>query len=503
MDDEEPQGTLVQLSGANEDNGTDVGVHQGLGDVGLGGLTAENIGQYYDQMSGTQLSQKALIEQATAALKKQRAPSLWGSLAQGLSQVKHQPGIAGTLANINSGLSAYDRDKSAFDQAQADKEMEYKLKSLELEGKMGATGLDRIRQLAALQEAQAKAKRDEAKASAPKPPNVHLTKDANGNPIVVTVASDGTITSKPLATSGVGSPSAYDPSLVGEALMDEIRQKNPGDASQIQALMDGRMLPPTTGTRAKEGMRLLELANRVDPTFDVSTAKARFSARSAFAPGGKIANNIASFNTAISHLGELQKAADNLGNYGGLLTLANPIKNLLSEKGGKPQLRTFKTARNAVADELTRAFRGTGGNLAEVEAWKKNFDEASSPEQLQAAIIEATNLLGGRVDTLVDPYNQVFGQERTFLSWMPNKARDTFLRLNPSYSLSEDDKAYLSNPIAYAAPNATKPVPQAAPAAGAASAAAPNANALALARALAQRQKLRDAAEKANAAGVH
>jgi hypothetical protein len=40
------------------------------------------------------------------------------------------------------------------------------------------------------------------------------------------------------------------------------------------------------------------------------------------------------------------------------------------------------------------------------------------------------------------------------------------------------------------------------PTAGAASAAAPNANALALARALAQRQKLQDAAKKANEAGV-
>jgi hypothetical protein len=89
-------------------------------------------------------------------------------LAQGLSQVQRQPGIAGVLANINSGLSSYDRDKSAFDQAQADKEMEYKLKSLELEGKMGATGLDRIRQLAALQEAQARAREAAATKAAKK-----------------------------------------------------------------------------------------------------------------------------------------------------------------------------------------------------------------------------------------------------------------------------------------------------------------------------------------------
>ena len=127
MEDELDTGPLVQVAGGSD------AVHEGLGDVGdvgLSGLTAANIDQYYAQMAGTQKSQKELIEQATQALRNQRAPSLWGSLSEGLSQVKRQPGIAGTLANISSGLNAYDKRKSAFDEARAEKELEYKLKQL-------------------------------------------------------------------------------------------------------------------------------------------------------------------------------------------------------------------------------------------------------------------------------------------------------------------------------------------------------------------------------------
>jgi hypothetical protein len=154
MEDELDTGPLAQVAGGSD------AVHEGLGDVGdvgLSGLTAANIDQYYAQMAGTQKSQKELIEQATQALRNQRAPSLWGSLGEGLSQVKRQPGIAGTLANISSGLNAYDKRKSAFDEARAERELEYKLKQLELQGKMGQTGLDRATRLAQLEAAQAKA----------------------------------------------------------------------------------------------------------------------------------------------------------------------------------------------------------------------------------------------------------------------------------------------------------------------------------------------------------
>jgi hypothetical protein len=228
--------------------------------------------------------------------------------------------------------------------------------------------------------------------------------------------------------------------LTGPALLEAL---DPKDRAEVQALYEGRIVAPTAGGRAKEGQRLLSLATAAFPDFDASIGKQRFKIRQDYTPGGSVGKNIASFNTVAGHLGSLAKASDDLGNLGGIFTSLNPIKNWAAQKTGKPEIKTFLTARTAVADELVRAFRGTGGTLTEIQDWQKKFDDASSPEQLKAAITEATNLLGSRIDALVVPYNQAMGTNRSFLSFMTPQARKTLMKLNPTYELTDDDKKYL------------------------------------------------------------
>ncbi len=229
--------------------------------------------------------------------------------------------------------------------------------------------------------------------------------------------------------------------LTGPALLEAM---SPRDRAEVQALYEGRVIAPTVGGRAKEGQRLLSLATAAYPDFDASVGKQRFKIRQDYTPGGSVGKNLSSFNTVIGHLGTLQDKADKLGNFGGLLTSLNPVKNMLASATGHPEVKEFDTARTAVADEMVRAFRQSGGSLTEIQDWQKKFDSAGSPEQLQAVIRAGTDLLGSRINALVDPYNKTLGVNRSPLSFMNPSSRKTFLRLNPAYEMTDDDKRYLA-----------------------------------------------------------
>jgi len=126
----------------------------GASDLGLGALRSA-----YEDVAKSQTDQGALIQQAKAALRNQRAPSLLGALGTGLSQPKTQPGIMGALANINSGLSAYDTAKAAYDQAQSDTALKYGLKQAELQGESAKTRGEQALSLGTLEEKRAERER--------------------------------------------------------------------------------------------------------------------------------------------------------------------------------------------------------------------------------------------------------------------------------------------------------------------------------------------------------
>jgi hypothetical protein len=76
---------------------------------------------------------------------------------------------------------------------------------------------------------------------------------------------------------------------------------------------------------------------------------------------------------------------------------------------GDPRIVAFNTAKQAVADEMTRVFRGTGGSNADIEGWEKNLNAANSPEQLNAAIKQGVNLLASRANAIGEQYKKGMG----------------------------------------------------------------------------------------------
>lgn len=203
-----------------------------------------------------------------------------------------------------------------------------------------------------------------------------------------------------------------DPTLQGPEYLASI--PDPSLRAQIRALSDGRLQLPTGRALASHRWQLLLGATaQFDPSFDQSNANSRRQARRAFTSGPQ-AQNRASINTALRHLDSFDRQIDRLGNFSGVPILnrtANQVRNAyLRQSGNAGELRRLEAERNALVAELTRAFRGTGGDVHDLMAWEATFDEASSPEELHAVASSAAELLNGRLSALGDSYDTAMGR---------------------------------------------------------------------------------------------
>jgi hypothetical protein len=186
-----------------------------------------------------------------------------------------------------------------------------------------------------------------------------------------------------------------------------LKTLSPAMANQVKALSEGRQAPPNgMAMRSPMGQALLSAVSQYDPTFDATNYAARSKARNAFT-SGKEGQSLNAFNTAIGHAGELYDAGQKLDN--GSFPVANSAMNWWSQQTGNPEVPAFNQTRDALVGELTRAFRGVGGNAGDIEEATKNLSAAASPAQQKAAIGQAMKLLASKANSLTDQYKQAFG----------------------------------------------------------------------------------------------
>lgn len=203
----------------------------------------------------------------------------------------------------------------------------------------------------------------------------------------------------------------------------------PDQKNRVQAIIDGREPYPAM-SRATDAAKIRAAVHETDPAFDAVNYKARQETRTKFTKG-KGADNLTAFNTAIGHLGSLDKSIDNLNNSGFPAWnryIANPIAEQFDPKYQKG-LKEFQTARTAVADELTRAFRGSGGNVHDIIQWENAINAADSPVALKAAVRAAAELLNSRITSIGDEYNRGMGTTKDPLELLNPKAAQAFQRM--------------------------------------------------------------------------
>lgn len=195
-------------------------------------------------------------------------------------------------------------------------------------------------------------------------------------------------------------------------------------AAQVRMLSEGRMAMPTgAGQRSAAARELVAAAAQYDPTMDAANVATRIATRKDFT-SGKSAQNITALNTALGHIGSLWQASQALGNR--TIPAWNGIANWAESQGGDPRVNNFNMARNAVVDELTRVFRGTGGSESDIQAWKDNINSSQSPEQLRASVGKAVELLNSRLESLGAQYNRGMSRSDQPISLLAPHAQSVF-----------------------------------------------------------------------------
>lgn len=256
------------------------------------------------------------------------------------------------------------------------------------------------------------------------------------------------------------SPAAVPPSF--DALFDQA-QKSEVDGrdesslarypenmrSTIRRLADYKLPLPPRVQNDPYWQTALTAAGDYDPSFNVSDYANRQALKKSFETG-KHADNITSFNTAIGHLSRMRDSGDALHNR--WAPAWNAIANTFdSSVLGSPEVGRYEQDANAVAGELTRAFRGTGGAESDVQAWRKQMSHNGSPSQLHANVDEAIQLLKSRIQELQDQYRQGMGKNPPrFLS---DNARKVLQRMG----YNADEIEGVNRTPQQGAPNATAP----------------------------------------------
>jgi hypothetical protein len=203
---------------------------------------------------------------------------------------------------------------------------------------------------------------------------------------------------------------------------------NDGQKNRVKAIIEGREPYPAM-SRAPDAAKIRAAVHAADPGFDAVNYNSRLQTRKNFT-SGKAAQNVTAFNTAIGHLGTLYDSIDALGNRSS--PWYNRATQAISENTDPKyaaSLKKFEAARTAVADELTRAFRGSGGNVHDIIQWEKTINTADSPQALKAAVQQAAELLNSRISALGDEYNRGMATTKDPLELLNPKAAQAFRHL--------------------------------------------------------------------------
>jgi hypothetical protein len=126
-----------------------------------------------------------------------------------------------------------------------------------------------------------------------------------------------------------------------------------------------------------------------------------FNDNSPTKPGG----NLTSINTAIGHVQNYKNSVHALGNYniplfGGLVNAGINA----AEENSDPRVKKVDMAQDALAAELTKAFRQSTGTGGEVESWKKNLSRNAGEKVQQGSADQAVELLSSRIRNLRQAY---------------------------------------------------------------------------------------------------
>lgn len=228
--------------------------------------------------------------------------------------------------------------------------------------------------------------------------------------------------------SGAGANGTGQP-LSGDAFLKNL---NPAMANMVQGIVQGRIpYPAGMALRTPMGQQLAAAVNAYDPTFDSINAGNRAKVLQGFSVGGKEATALNALNTVAGHLKILADSGNALNNFSGFpgATYANQAVNAVESASGDPRLKTFMAARDAVSNELAKAYRGGVVSDSERKSWDDALSSASSPEQFKAVFGTLSDLLQSKIGALQQQYTQGMGPYARPIQFITPGAQATFDQL--------------------------------------------------------------------------
>jgi hypothetical protein len=222
--------------------------------------------------------------------------------------------------------------------------------------------------------------------------------------------------------------------LTGEQLLASLPRQT---ADQVKALAEGRMqFPAGFSAKSPYWQNMISLVSQYDPSFDAVNFNARASTRKAFT-SGKEAASVNALNTVLGHLDSLGQAADDLNNSS--VPLWNSVTNYLASSTGDPRVKKFEATKKAVVDELTRAWRGSGGSEGDIKSWSSTLDAAASPEQLHGVIGQLGELLESKISALNDQYGKGMGTTSGGLNLLSPHSAEVLKRIKKRAGIETGD----------------------------------------------------------------
>jgi len=153
-------------------------------------------------------------------------------------------------------------------------------------------------------------------------------------------------------------------------------------------------------------------ASAADAATNLVTAKQDVASRSKAVKDfstGKQGQQVNAFNTAIDHLGTMDKLSDALAN--GDVKAINALGNEVAKQTGAPAPTNFNAAKQIVTAEVIKAVVASGGGVTERQEAERNFSNANSPAQLKGVIDTYKQLLGGQLKSLNLQYENTTGRK--------------------------------------------------------------------------------------------
>lgn len=188
--------------------------------------------------------------------------------------------------------------------------------------------------------------------------------------------------------------------------------------------------------------------NAADAATNIIGAKQNIGSQTqavkAFATG-KQGQQVNAFNTAIDHLGTMDKLSDALQN--GDVKAINFLGNEVAKQTGAPAPTNFNAAKQIVTAEVIKAVVASGGGVTERQEAERNFSNANSPAQLKGVIDTYKQLLGGQLKSLNLQYENTTGR-KDFDKKLTPEAKATLTKLrNAEAPAAAPGGVDLSNPL--------------------------------------------------------